>query len=110
MIVQLMMYHGLFQHPATYKLKNAYNLKQVVDKPTKENRILGKALTSMHSHYNRPDVFSPIISADHNIVVYSPRPDYLSPEPIIIVVYSPHPDSPEPIIKDMITHNNGKNQ
>ena len=65
---------GDFKTPPDYKLTNAYNLKQVVDKPTGENRILDKVLANMHSHNNIPGVFSPICSADHN-VVYSPLLD-----------------------------------
>ena len=49
----------------------------------------------MHSHYNRPDVLSQTCSADHNIVVYSSLPDYLSSEPII---------------KETLSHSYGENQ
>jgi hypothetical protein len=77
---------GDFNTLPDHKLRNSYNLKQVVNKATRGDRILDKILTNMHPHFKCPDVFSPIGTADHNVVVYTPLPYFISPESDVKVV------------------------
>jgi hypothetical protein len=47
--------------------------------PTRGKKTLDKVLTNMHSFYKTPEVISPLGTADHNVVICTLLPDYMSP-------------------------------
>ena len=57
----------------TAQISRNCNLKQVVDKPTRENAILDKILTSLAKYYISPQIMSPVGMSDHNVVLWSPK-------------------------------------
>ncbi|XP_072042942.1 uncharacterized protein [Amphiura filiformis] len=53
-------------------LCRAHSLKQVVDKPTRNDAILDLIITNLQKYYGTPIVSSPIGKSDHNTVYWSP--------------------------------------
>ncbi|XP_071944778.1 uncharacterized protein [Antedon mediterranea] len=48
-------------------------LKQVVNKPTRNDAILDLIITNLSKYYNNPVIQSPIGLSDHNVVVWLPK-------------------------------------
>ena len=86
---------GDFNSLKDNSLKGAYNLKQIVQKPTRGSKVLDKVLTNMSSLYDTPTVSNPLGAADHNIVTCQPLPAYLTSVP-----------KPQPVL----ARSSGKNQ
>ncbi len=62
---------GDFNRTNISPLCRAHNLKQVVDKPTREDAILDLIVTNLKSLFNTPVVCSPIGRSDHRTVYWS---------------------------------------
>jgi hypothetical protein len=48
------------------------NVKQVVNKPTRETAILDLIITNLHQLYQCPHILAPLGSSDHNFVHWHP--------------------------------------
>jgi hypothetical protein len=69
--------HGLvitgdFNDFETGTLMSSQNVKQVVDKPTRETAILDLIITNLHQLYQCPHILAPLGSSDHNIAHWHP--------------------------------------
>ncbi|XP_071477419.1 uncharacterized protein [Diadema antillarum] len=49
------------------------NFRQVVDKPTRGERILDKIVTNVHARYNDPHILAPLGRSDHSSVWWTSR-------------------------------------
>ena len=65
---------GDFNHFKDSLITHHYNYKQIVKKPTREERILDKIYTNMSELYPNADVLPPISTSDHQAVLLQPRP------------------------------------
>lgn len=67
-------------------LKQNYTLRQIVEKPTRENRILDKVYTNVDQFYDNPQLIAPLGASDHSVVLCNPqtRSTYKKPETIVI--------------------------
>ena len=57
-------------------IKSSYSLKQIVNSPTRGDRILDKVLTNMTALYSTPLILPQIGKSDHFSVLCRPTPDY----------------------------------
>ena len=56
----------------TSRVTGSFQLKQIVDKPTRKGAILDKILTNMADLYSTPEIYSHLGKSDHNIMTAIP--------------------------------------
>ena len=62
---------GDFNRLDVTRLKRHFQLKQIVETPTRKDAILDLVLTNLHDYYNKPQIFSPFGLSDHNTISVS---------------------------------------
>ena len=67
---------GDMNHLKDNSIRSAYNLRQIVNKPTRGNHILDKVLTNLSPLYGTPLILPQIGRSDHHAVLCQPCPDY----------------------------------
>ena len=66
---------GDFNHFKDSFLVNQFNLKQLVNVPTRGERTLDKIYTNMNSVYRNIKIMQPVSTSDHCAVMMTPEPD-----------------------------------
>ena len=55
------------------RIKHHFQLKQIVQTPTRRNAILDIILTNLHEYYEKPLIMPPFGLSDHNTIIASPK-------------------------------------
>ena len=56
-----------------HDLITSHNLKQVVTRPTRQDSTLDYIITNLKSFYKTPDIFAPLGSSDHSVIMWLPK-------------------------------------
>ncbi|XP_035688744.1 uncharacterized protein LOC118424306 [Branchiostoma floridae] len=60
---------GDFNRVDVSKLCMSHNLRQLVDRPTRDQATLDLIITNLNSYYSTPSISDPLATSDHNTVV-----------------------------------------
>ena len=66
---------GDFNHFQDKYITNQYIIVQIVNKPTRDDKILDKIYTNMCDIFNSVAILPPIATSDHRAVLLQPQPD-----------------------------------
>ncbi len=64
---------GDFNRLNVNRIKHHFQLKQIVQTPTRRNVILNIILTNLHEYYDKPQIMPPFGLSDHNTIIASPK-------------------------------------